>query len=73
MKGYDDVYAELKGRTGTAPEIEQELCRRIAEIETTGSVVPELTKMDWVITWILIAVGTVLPIAYYAIKLGVYM
>ncbi len=52
---YEEVYEELKGRTGTDPEIEQELCKRISEIESQGSVVAGLTKGDWIITWALIA------------------
>ncbi len=71
MATYEDVYEELKGRTGTSPEVEKELCKRIAEIETQGEVVPGLTKGDWILSWILIALGTVLPIVIYAFKLGI--
>ncbi len=68
---YEEVYEELKGRTGTDPEIEQELCKRISEIESQGSVVAGLTKGDWIITWVLIALGTFLPIVIYAYNLGI--
>ena len=73
MERYEEVYAELHGRTGTDTEIEKELCKRIAEAETTESIVPELKKIDWVITWVFIALGTGVPILYYAFKLGVNM
>lgn len=71
MAQYEEVYEELKGRTGTDPDVEKELCRRIAEIETQGEVVPGLTKGDWILSWVLIALGTFLPIIIYACKLGI--
>ena len=71
MATYEEVYEELKGRTGTDPEVEKELCRRVAEIESQGEVVPGLKKIDWVISWVLIALGTFLPIVIYAFKLGI--
>ena len=58
MAQFEEVYEELKGRTGTDPEIEKELCRRVAEIETQGEVVPGLEKGDWILSWVLIALGT---------------
>lgn len=72
-KGYESVYEELKGRTGTDPEIEKELCRRIAEAEAVKSIVPELSRIDWILTWIFIVLGSGLPILYYALKLGISM
>lgn len=71
MAQYEEVYEELKGRTGTDPEVEKELCKRVAEIETQGEVVPGLTKGDWILSWVLIALGTFLPIVVYACKLGI--
>ena len=73
MAQFEEVYAELKGNTGTSPEIEEEICRRVAEIEDMESVVPGLTKSDWILTWVLIALGTFLPIIVYACKLGISM
>lgn len=71
MALYEEVYEELKNRTGTSFEVEQELCRRIAEIEEQGEVVPGLDKKDWIISVALILLGTVLPIVVYAFKLGI--
>lgn len=71
MAQYEEIYEELKGRTGTDPEVEKELCKRVAEIETQGAVVSGLTKGDWILSWILIALGTFLPIVVYACKLGI--
>ena len=71
MVTYEEVYEELKGRTDTDPEIEEELCRRIAEIESDGGVVEDLPKKDWALIWILCVLGTVLPIVVYAFLLGV--
>lgn len=71
MSLYEEVYEELKGCTGTNPDVEQELCRRIAEIEQQGEVVPGLDKKDWIISVALIVLGTVLPIVVYAFKLGI--
>lgn len=73
MAQFEYVYQELQNNTGTSPDIEEELCRRIAEIEDEDSIVPGLTKSDWILTWVLIALGTFLPIIYYAVKLGVSM
>lgn len=71
MAQYEEIYEELKGRTGTNTDVEKELCRRIAEIETQGEVVPGLDKRDWWLSCALIVLGTVLPIVVYAFKLGV--
>ena len=71
MVQFEEVYEELKGRTDTDPEIEEELCRRIAEIESDGGVVDPLPKRDWVLIWLLIAFGTFLTIVVYACLLGI--
>ena len=71
MAQYEFVYEELKGRTGTNPDVEKELCRRIAEIEEQGEVGPGLSKSDWWLSLVLIVLGTVLPIVVYAFKLGI--
>ncbi|MBQ0079063.1 MAG: hypothetical protein KBS66_04110 [Eubacterium sp.] len=71
MASYEEVYEQLQGKTGTDPDVEKELCRRIAEIESTDGVVENLKKSDWALSWICIAVGTFLPIVIYAIKLGI--
>lgn len=71
MTLYDEIYEELKGRTGTMPEVEKELCARIAEIEAQGEVVEGLEKKDWILSALLIVLGTVLPIVVYAFKLGI--
>lgn len=71
MSQYEEIYEELKGRTDTDPEIEEELCTRIAEIETQGGVAEPLLKGDWILVAILIAVGTFLPILYYAFQYGI--
>ena len=71
MVQYEEVYEELKGRTDTDPDIEKELCKRVAEIESQGGVVDPLPKGDWILIWILCALGTFLPIVIYAFKLGI--
>ena len=71
MAQYEEVYEELKGRTDTDPEIEKELCRRVAEIESQGGVVDPLPKGDWILVAVLIALGTFLPIIVYACLLGI--
>ena len=71
MVQFEEVYEELKGRTDTDPEIEQELCRRVAEIESEGGVTSPLPKADWILVAILIVLGTIVPIIYYAVKYGI--
>jgi hypothetical protein len=71
MSNYDEVNSELYGKTGTDPEVEKELIRRIAIIEEQGNVVPPLTKNDWILTLILFVVVGLGPVFYEAIKLGV--
>lgn len=71
MVQFEEVYEELKGRTGTDPDIEQELCRRVAEIESEDGVVESLQKIDWIMVVILIILGTIVPIIYYAAKYGI--
>lgn len=72
MAQFEEIYSELKGRTGTDDEVEKELCRRIAEIEEQGEVVPGLSKGDWLLSVALIVLGTVAPIVVFACKLGIY-
>jgi len=71
MAGYEGVFEELKGRTGTGAEVEAELCRRIARVEEAGEVVPGLTRRDWNATWALMIVCGLAPIIVYAFLLGV--
>ena len=72
MGNYNEVYSELNGKTGTDPEIEKELIRRIAIIEEQGNIVPPLTKSDWVLALILFVVVGLGPVFYEAFQLGVH-
>lgn len=71
MSNFDDVYSELKGKTGTDPEIERELARRIAIIESQEDPVPSLTKADWILALLLFLIVGLGPVFYEAVKLGV--
>ncbi|MCQ4635198.1 hypothetical protein NE619_00430 [Anaerovorax odorimutans] len=71
MASHEEVYKELKGRTGLNPDIEDELCRRISVIENSdGEIVPHLTKGDWIATWALIIVAGIIPILVEAFRYG---
>lgn len=71
MVKYEDVYNDLKGRTGTDFEVEKELCKRIAIIEDKREIVPKLSK-DWIATWVLMVVCGAFPIIIEAFRLGVH-
>jgi hypothetical protein len=71
MPKYEEILNELKGRTGIEPNHEEELCRRIAEIEDTDGVVPGLTKADWGMTWVLMIILGLIPIIVEAVRFGV--
>lgn len=71
MSMYEEVYSELEGKTGTEPEIEKELARRIAIIEDQKEIVPPLTKNDWILAVILFLLVGLGPVFYEAFKLGV--
>jgi hypothetical protein len=65
-----DIKNELKGRTGLKEEFEEDLFRRIAQVESDlenhGSIVPTLKKQDFYAAVILIlaGVGTIIVSAF---------
>jgi hypothetical protein len=71
MAKFEEVYADLKGRTGLEPEMEKELCSRIAIIESQRDVVPPLTKTDWIMAVGLIAAVGLLPVVVEALRFGI--
>jgi len=62
MNKTEEVYSQLKGKTGLEEEMEKELCRRIAVIEEEGTLVEPLYKSDWIAIIILFFGVGILPV-----------
>ncbi len=70
MSDIDEIRAELSGNTNFDEDHEEELFRRIAEVERqerAGDMVPGLAKSDYILIIALFAILGILPVIYYAI------
>lgn len=72
MANFEEVYSELKGRTGLEQEMEKDLCNRIAIIEDQGNIVEPLHKADWLLAIVLIAVVGLIPVFIEAFIIGIH-
>ena len=70
MSDVAEIKAELSGNTYFDEEHENELFKRIAEIEdqeNKGELVKELTKTDYIIIALLFIVFGIVPVIWYAV------
>ncbi|MGJ0766380.1 hypothetical protein [Eggerthella lenta] len=70
MSDVAEIKAELSGNTNFDEEHENELFKRIAEIEdqeNKGELVKELTKTDYIIIALLFIVFGIVPVIWYAV------
>jgi hypothetical protein len=64
------VREELAGKTEMNAVNEEDLFRRLEQIEAEGHVLPSLSRKDWVGIWVTFFVLGVFPLLYYAFKLA---
>ena len=70
MSDIEEIRAELSGNTNFDADHEEELFKRIAEVEEeerTGGLVPGLTKSDYILIVAMFLVLGGLPVIYYAV------
>lgn len=64
------VREELAGKTEMNAANEEDLFRRLEQIEAEGHVLASLSRKDWIGIWVTFFLLGICPLLYYAVQLA---